>query len=337
MVAAATATVLAVAGAPAPAVTPEPTDDVGALEVLIEAVATTAELPHTGRITVVSFGEQGPQVTEVAATDPPVDLATLLGGGGVSGAGPASLVRLARMEATEEQQARFARKYLVEPGEVGELDTGRALPLRVHERSSGTLREVLHVDLLTGVLVRRDTYGRDGAPVRVAAYLELSVDDVDPTRPQDRMEAEPAPVAPDIVAALEREGFAATSELPAGYGLVAAARLDGTSVPTAHLVYSDGLYTVSVFEQLGRMARAGRAGATELEAPSGGTVWRWAGSEPRRLVWTGDGSTFMAVGDAPTDELVVAVDGLPVEPRPSTLDRLAAGLSRVVGWLWPGD
>jgi hypothetical protein len=337
LVATATATVLAVAGAPAPTVLAAPAGDAAALETLIEAVATTAELPHTGRVAVVSFGERGPQAIEVAATDARVDLSALRGASGATGVGPAGLVRLGRMEAVETQLHRFARKYLVDVGEAGELDTGPALPLRVRERRSGTLREVLHVDVRTGVLVRRDTYDRVGDPVRVAAYLDLSVEDVDVARQPVANEPEPATVDADLVTALEREGFAAATELPAGYGLVAATRLADTSVPTVHLVYSDGLYTVSVFEQLGRMARAGRAGATELEAPSGGTVWRWPGSEPRRLVWTGDGSTFTAVGDAPTDELVAVVDGLPVEPRPSTLERLTAGLSRVGSWLWPGD
>jgi hypothetical protein len=135
---------------------------------------------------------------------------------------------------------------------------------------------------------------------------------------------------------LRSAGFVVPEELGAGYQLLAVHELSLDSQPAVHLLYGDGLYTLSLFPQQGRLASVGRRHAVALGTEHGGTVWRWPGSEPRHVVWTGDELTFTALTDAPADELLVAIGALPNDPPATALDRVARGFQRVGRWLTPG-
>jgi hypothetical protein len=166
----------------------------------------------------------------------------------------------------------------------------------------------------------------------------VEVDDTVRARSQltgDGLELETVALSPVERQSLVARGVPAEAALPGGFELVDAAEVDAVSVPTVHLVHSDGLYTLSVYVQMGRLATSATAGALALDLPDGGVVWRWPGSEPRRVVWSGDGMTFTALTDAPTSTLLMAVGGLPNDPAPSTLARVARGVSRAVDHLLP--
>ncbi len=66
-------------------------------------------------------------------------------------------------------------------------------------------------------------------------------------------------------------------------------------------------------------------------------VYRWPGSEPERMVWTGDGKTFTAISDAPYDQVLAAVGGFPNDPPGGLVDRMTRGVTRVARWVWPFD
>ncbi|MBW3659741.1 MAG: hypothetical protein KY457_13965, partial [Actinobacteria bacterium] len=66
-------------------------------------------------------------------------------------------------------------------------------------------------------------------------------------------------------------------------------------------------------------------------------VWRWPGSEPERMVWTGEGRTFTVVSDAPFDQVMAAVQGFPNDVPGGVWTRMERGIGRVAGWLWPFD
>ncbi len=214
-----------------------------------------------------------------------------------------------------------------------ELETGPALAVTFTR--GGTLRERLFVDDHTDHVVRRETYDLAGEPVRVVALTSL-----DPSPPaMTSMDAGAAQqpfrrrhrVPPSELARAEG-GWQVPTELPQGFELRAAYDVDGTE--GAHLVFSDGLYTLSLFEQAGRVDHTALEGA-EKTTVAGMPVYRWPGAEPERMVWTGDQRTFTAVSDAPTDVLAAAVVALPHETSSSLLARLQRGLRRVGGWLWP--
>jgi hypothetical protein len=295
-------------------------------------------------VTVVSFGERGPQVTElhVQRSAEGVRIERERGGQLVSAAAEGQLraadrlLRVAGLGSTPDQLERLRGKYAAARLAPVDLDTGPAVPVELVERDDGVRREVLYLDELTGLVVRRETFDRDGAAVRVVAYTELELLPAATRVASDDAGADAAPrhpeAPPELVERIRAAGFVAPDELDAGYLLLGAAELPDASVPTVHLLYGDGLYTLSVFQQRGRMASAARRGAVALATDDGGAVWRWPGSEPRRLVWNGDGLTFTVLTDAPTDEVLLAIGGLPTDPPSSILDRLSRGLQRVGRW-----
>lgn len=147
------------------------------------------------------------------------------------------------------------------------------------------------------------------------------------------------PVDDGAVAALRAAGWSVPDELVPGLALVDARR--DTSAPTAaardavlHLTYSDGLSTVSLFEQRGRLDRAGRAG-WQWEQRAGGEVLVRPGL-PERLAWADSGTVFTLVADVGDDVVDAALAALPRQrATPGLAHRFTLGLERVGSWLDP--
>lgn len=315
-----------------------------AVEVLDRVVAASRAAAYEGRVVVAAFSERGPAVSEMGITQwPDGELRVTRSGGWelgrVEGEGylrssPDTLLRLSGVERTPFELDRLLRKYALDLGGTSDLDTGPARVVRILERETGTRRERLHVDEASGLVVRRETFDRQGAPVRVMAFTRLETHDAEVVRPdEENVDVERRALTPGDTGDLREAGFLVHDELPAGYRLVEVHELEDSSVPTLHLVYSDGLYALSLYQQQGRLATSAVDGAVRLSTDDGGHVWRWPGSQPRRVVWTGDRLTFTALTDAPTDELLTVASGLPTSRTGSILDRLGRGLSRVGEWL----
>lgn len=326
--------------------------DPGALERLDGAVTATSETPLRGQVTVASFGRGGPQVTTVELVRRADGRTRVSRGGawelGTDGDGSylrsprtGQLLELGGLPTAGFDRTRFLAGYKVLDGGSSQLDTGPAHRLEVVDRGDGRVRETLHVDRATGLVVRRETVDVDGMPVRVVAYTQLEVDDgVEARRSEveddEELERETLALDPVERRALERRGIPASASLPGGFDLLDASEIRSAETPTVHLRYGDGLYTLSVYVQLGTLAGGATRDAVLLDLPDGdGAVWRWPGSEPRRVVWTGDRHTFTALTDAPTGVLLAAVAGLPNDPPPSTLERLTRGWTRVTDRLLP--
>ena len=320
------------------------TGDRAAAEVLDAVVEASRSAAYEGRVVVATFSERGPAVSEMRITQwPDGELRVTRGEewelGRVAGEGylrssPDTLLRLSGVERTPFELDRLLRKYALDLGETTDLDTGPARVVRVIERETGTRRERLHIDEESGLVVRRETFDRDGDPVRVMAFTRLETHEAEVVQhDEDDLEVERRALTPADTEQLREEGFLVPDPLPAGYVLVEVHEVEDAAVPTLHLVYTDGLYALSLYQQQGRLATSAVDGAARLTTDDGGHVWRWPGSEPRRVVWTGDRLTFTALTDAPTDELLTVASGLPTSRTGSILDRLARGLSRVGEWL----
>ncbi|MFA9444364.1 hypothetical protein [Egicoccus sp. AB-alg6-2] len=336
-------------GAEAETVDPPAADRGDGIAWLERALAASRDVPHTGRLLVVSFSREGPQLTEVEVTRGVDGGLTVVKEGGweVGRVGEEAFLRssgtLLRLGGIERGSSvdldRLADKYAVtSDAEPARLDTGPARVLRLREHGGEHDREVLYLDVDTDLIVRRETFGMDGEPMRVVAYTALEVVDARVVAPDpEGLEVEAFSLTAGDLAGFQARGFVAPDALPAGYRLLGGFERPEASVPTMHLVYGDGLYTLSVFEQQGRLSPAALEGASLLPSPTGGAVWRLPGSEPRRVIWRGDGRTFTAITDAPVDELLTVVAGLPNDPAPSMLGRLTRGIGRVGRWLWPLD
>lgn len=321
----------------------EPVDDVTWREVLGRAVdATTTGFEAS--MVVITLGEDGPGVTEVelrkdadGGLSVAVAEAWLIARDATSTVyrdeDAGQLVRLGQVQSLPFALSEVGRSYDVSVPGRARLMTGPAVAVAFHR--DDVLRERLFVDDATGLVVRRETHDGAGDPVRVTALTELRVTD----RGMPAMEATGEPslgprtrLSPDAVLDIAGHGWQVPTTVGEGFDLRAGFAVDdGAAV---QLVYTDGLYTLSVFEQPGRVHVASLDGAVRDDR-HGIPVYRWPGAEPERMVWTGDGHTFTAVTDAPPDVLMAAIEDLPHDRAPTTSTRIRRGFARLGAWLWP--
>lgn len=324
----------------------EPVSDVTWREVLDRAVTATSATGFEASMVVVSLGQDGPGVTEVALRkDADGDLSVASAEAWLIARDESSavfrdgeagqLVRLGQVQALPFAVAEVGRTYDVAVDGRADLRTGSALA--VGFRRDAVLRERLYVDDATGLVVRRETYGTTGDPVRVTALTDLQVTDTEMEQVDAAGEAAMAhreQLSPRDVREMAGHGWEVPVTVGDGFELRAGFAVDrGAAV---QLVYSDGLYTLSVYEQPGRVDEDALEGAVR-EDHGGIPVYRWPGAEPERMVWNGDGHTFTAVTDAPADVLMDAVDDLPHDRVPGLPTRMKRGLGRLASWLWPFD
>jgi hypothetical protein len=183
--------------------------------------------------------------------------------------------------------------------EPGRTVAGRATTVVVATRPDGTPAQRLFVDDDTGLLLGREVLGPTGRVERSVVFDDIAIGTAG-TVDAPRVTTEQAPRLSSLPS-----GYRAPSST-AGYDLVTRSRHpDGVL-----LFYSDGLFTVSVFEQQGQL----NWGAL----PAGGRTGEVAGTRTRGyrepsgnvLVWERDGLVYTCVSDAPSDVFSKMVDGL---------------------------
>ena len=134
------------------------------------------------------------------------------------------------------------------------------------------------LDRHSGVLLRRESYDATGRTVRGSAFFDIRVDEAKPADGEASASelAEPPAVGdPDDgslgqdVTAMQTAGWTCPRRLADGLELRAARRLDNQSGQVIHLSYSDGLATVSVFEQRGRLDDTGLEDFRQVRLGSG--------------------------------------------------------------------
>lgn len=330
----------------------EPVGDLGWREVLDRAVVASLTTSYVASMVVVSLDEDGPAVTEVELhRDRDGDLAVtsseawLIARDDTSGMfreeAAGRLLRVGEVESLPFALPEVERLYDLSVVGRGRLATGAAVAV-AFERA-GVLRERLFVDDETGLVVRRETYDMLGNPVRVTALTEVRISDEHGSAMAPGGEAAMTPggeaamgprtrLSPGEVRALDGHAWDVPTTVGDGFDLRAGFAVEGGAA--VQLVYSDGLYTISVLEQPGRPDPDAMDGAVRT-VREGVPVYRWPGAEPERMVWAGQDRTFTAVTDAPTDVLLSAVADLPHDRVPSLPTRLGRGLARLAGWLWP--
>lgn len=322
-------------------------------DLLERAVEAGRDLSYRGQLVVVSFGARGPTVDQfVVSQGTDGSLVTdrtgswLLGqrgdesffGDHLTG----TLLRLGAVERTGLALHRLARKYEVSLDGAADVAGGTAAVVVLRERGARHVRERLYVDRHTGLLVRRETFRADGQPVRLATLtsFDRTPTGLPPIESSWPREVRPthAPVSRRSVRILREVGWVVPDGLPGAFDLVDASAVGDGEGSSLHLFYSDGLYTLSVYEQhgtpdgqalLAQGAEPGRLGRLH--------VFRFPRAQPDAYVWGGGGLTFTAVSDVAPDALAEALEALPHDPPSSVLQRVGRGLRRVGTWLWPFD
>jgi sigma-E factor negative regulatory protein RseB len=187
------------------------------------------------------------------------------------------------------------------------------------------------LDRASGLVLRREVYDRRGRTTRASAFVEVTVGQASVTDSAAGT-AWTATLDRASLARLRRHGWHCPAALPGSLTLVDARR--GGEQDIVHLSYSDGIASVSVFEQRGRLDEDGLAGHRQ-QAADGHAVWV-RGEVPRRVVWSSGGTVYTVVADAPERTVDAVVAALPHSaPGDGPLGRLGRGLDRVASWFNP--
>jgi hypothetical protein len=188
------------------------------------------------------------------------------------------------------------------------------------KRSDGTAAQKLYLDADTNLLLRREVLDAHGRVQRSLEFLDLTVDG------GPSLHA-PAGVSTHKAVPLDSvpSGYEAPST-PSGSVLVERSRHPNGVA----LLYSDGLFTVSVLEQRGEVDWEGM--------PNGGVADEVGGNRARRyvepgadvLVWERSGTVFTCVSDAPPDVVNAMIAGF--TPSRSAAEKVVDYVLGPFGW-----
>jgi sigma-E factor negative regulatory protein RseB len=211
-----------------------------------------------------------------------------------------------------------ALKYQLVTGQVASV-AGRPTEL-VEVRDGGALLERLYLDAESGLLLRREHFdaarGGQVRPVRSIGFETLTIGAAaSPPAPPGKV----VDVAPRLISAGRLpEGVSAPSGLADGYERLGIYR----RAKVTQVLYSDGLYDLSVFQQEGRLDRSGLPGG-ERVAIGRGTGWHYDWPGGHLVVWEAGHMVHTAVSDAPLQQVLAAIGSMPVsDDSDSLVERL---------------
>jgi len=214
------------------------------------------------------------------------------------------------------------------------LVAGRPATVVLAERPDGGTAARFWVDDRSGLLLRRQVLDRWSRVVSSQSLMRVW------------LSASPAPFLPPLLPSVgtpSLSGAAAAAwcdrgwPCPARLGpltLFDVRTVQGSATTALHLTYSDGLSTVSVFVERGRLQVVPSMGTSK--ATVGGHVVLERGGVPSQLIWAADGYVLTVVSDAPRDVDDQVVAELPHGGADtSAWARLQRGAGRVLSWLNP--
>jgi hypothetical protein len=207
-------------------------------------------------------------------------------------------------------------KYDVEVGEPDEMLGTTLVPLRFVRGADEAVAERWWVHEKSGVVYRRDVYGKDGAIVGMSTVIEMEWGDPGPAEH----------VARDVDEVTTVEGAAARGvpeRLVGGYALWRTYELAIDGRDAKQWVYSDGLHALSVFSTAGGM-KAPRG--FERSIVGGSAVW--TGPGPGTWAWEGAGKSWLVVAEEPSMDAASLIAPFP-KGGPSLWARLGSVWSRI--------
>ncbi|MGZ4638117.1 MAG: sigma-E factor regulatory protein RseB domain-containing protein [Actinomycetes bacterium] len=195
------------------------------------------------------------------------------------------------------------------------------------------------LDKASGLVLRREVYDEQGRTTRASAFVDISVGDVedaddhDPTDPGSP-HAWPQAIDAATLAKMRQHGWTCPDRLPPSLQLMDARRSGGGYGSIVHLSYSDGLASVSVFEQHGRLQVTAKDGYRATTV-AGRPIYVRDGV-PQRMMWAANGTVYTVVADASSRTVGAVVAALPHAPgQGGPWHRLERGLDRVASWFNP--
>ena len=235
---------------------------------------------------------------------------------------------------------------------------GRSADVVTATRRDGSVAGRFWVDHATGLLLRREVLDKTGRLVRSSAFVDVVIGAEAQQRGIDAeppTNAVPSPWSRRLplseAASLRAEGWQVPTRLSGGTGgdvggdvgadvgmelfdIRIGATRSGDEV--VHLSYTDGLSTLSVFEQRGRLDDGGMPGWHHTSV-AGKRVWT-TGTAPEQIAWSGRTMVYTVLADATPEQLDSAVTSLPHSSQDHGLwHRLVGGLKKIGSWLNPFD
>jgi len=185
------------------------------------------------------------------------------------------------------------------------------------------------IDNGTGLLLWQETYDPSGAVALAAGFTSITVTGkpsfLEHPPPRLATSTTTASLTLSNVADLASRGWYCQGEL-AGLSLVRLRSDEAIDPDALHMVYSDGVSTLSVFEQRGRLT--GPPAGSHYDADLRAHV---AAGAPTMATWQSGDRVFTVVSNGSEDLVRSAVRALPhVEPAsPTTMERVRAGWLRI--------
>ncbi len=221
----------------------------------------------------------------------------------------------------------------------GDTVAGRAVDIVAVRRPGDSPVARFWLDRETGLVLRRESLDGDGRTLRASAFIRVTFGlTTDRTMNReaaaDTPRASGEPLDDKAVGLLRDKGWRLPKGLPPGLELFDA-RLTGKGAQSMlHLTYSDGVSTLSLFQQRGRLDTDSLDGFRRIRV--GSTPVYASTTFPRRVVWSGGGKVFTLVAECQQETLEGVIDALPHgEPSRGLRSRLLDGFGRVGSWLNP--
>ena len=243
---------------------------------------------------------------------------------------------------------RLDAKYDVDIVGTERLLDRSCVRLEIVRSSDRRLVERLWIDEESDLLLRRETYAGEDTLLRMVAYQRLDLNPADRLRSSDtahatrgqrprqlRQEQDVSEVDDIGLAALRDAGWVIPEALPGAYASEGSFAVSAADSQPLQSVYSDGLYTVSLFEQRGSLDPATLPEGAVISSDFGFPAYTWPGAVPQRIVWEADGTTWSLVGDAPPDELQAMALELPKPVPDGFFTRIGRGFGRLWSWVSP--
>ena len=187
----------------------------------------------------------------------------------------------------------------------------------VDVEEDGLLRERLYLDEESSLVLKREQFDRTGAVTRRVTFDTLVLDPATPPPPPP---VKPSDQAPESLAPDRLGTGLAPDQLADGYRRLGVYRRSGV----VQVLYSDGMYDLSVFEQPGRLDRSSLGAGASPVSVGDAAGWRYTWPGGHVVLWQAGGRVYTVVSGAPLDQIVGAASSLPAPAaaRPSLMDRL---------------
>jgi sigma-E factor negative regulatory protein RseB len=232
-----------------------------------------------------------------------------------------------------------ARNFQVVVVGLDEVAGRTAAKIEARRPGAESVAARLWVDTATALVLRIEVFDGRGAAVRASGFIAIKQGQPGQVRPQSGQPpaAPTVPGTPAVPAGLDRlraVGWTVPAMLPQGLRLYDVRTMDSPTGQIVHASYSDGLSTVSVFAQHGRLDTGALSGYAEVRYGDA-SVYVHDGT-PRRVMWAADGMVYTILTDAPEDMIQSVLATLPRDTGDGgVLARVGRGMTRVGSWFNP--